>query len=187
MILLIDNNDSFTYNVAELIKAATNIPLDIRRTKEIDITEIANYSHIILSPGAGIPDDFPIMKHILSVYDNQKSILGICLGHQAICEYYGAEIFNLDNVFHGIESEIDCDNTSILFHKIDNMTVGRYHSWSVKNTPAELRITAKDKNGTIMAIEHISKKVFGVQFHPESYITKGGVQIIKNFIYGVDK
>lgn len=185
MILLIDNNDSFTYNVAELIRQTTDQSLVIVKSDKADIEKVEMYDTIIFSPGPSLPDDFPIMKQILRRYDNSKRILGICLGHQAICEYYGARLTNLNTVLHGVESELRCDPCSVLFYGLPSITVGHYHSWVVTELPPTLKITATDQDGIVMAVEHKTKNVFGLQFHPESYITRKGKQIFKNFINGV--
>lgn len=187
MILLIDNNDSFTYNVVELVRQIGDIRLVVVKSSDVDIEEIEKYNSIIFSPGPGLPNDFPVMKQILSRYDHTKRILGICLGHQAICEYYGASLINLSTVMHGVESEIFCDKESVLFSGVGSTIVGRYHSWVATNIPPDLKITAVDKESMVMAVEHRTKNVFGIQFHPESYITHEGKQILKNFIYGATR
>lgn len=187
MILLIDNNDSFTYNIVELVRQITAQRLVVIKSSEVVVEDVKLYDTIIFSPGPGLPDDFPIMKQILGRYDNSKRILGICLGHQAICEYYGARLTNLDMVLHGVESEIRCDPQSILFDGLSSATVGRYHSWAATGIPPVLKITAADESGTVMAVEHKTKNIYGVQFHPESYITKEGKLILKKFIYGITR
>lgn len=185
MILLIDNNDSFTHNVLQLLQRVTTQTIHLRRGVEINIAEVEQYSHIIFSPGPGLPADFPIMAQVLQRYDTSKSILGICLGHQAICQYYGGTLSNLARVVHGQATRVKCDPESILFHGVESMVVGRYHSWVVQRLPDLLRVTATDDSALIMAVEHTSKRVYGVQFHPESYITKQGETILRNFIYGI--
>lgn len=187
MILLIDNNDSFTYNIVEMVRQVTNGSqiLDVVKSHTLDIEDVAKYDKIIFSPGPSLPDDFPIMRQVLERYDNTKSILGICLGHQAICQYYGAKLENLDCVLHGVSSVVACVSSSLLFGSLRSVVVGRYHSWVAVDVPSCLRVTAVDQKGCVMAVEHVSKKVYGVQFHPESYITKEGKAILTNFIYGV--
>lgn len=185
MILLIDNNDSFTYNVVELLKKVTPTPIHVKKGTELRCREAAQYDHILFSPGPGLPDDFPIMREILEQYDATKPILGICLGHQAICQYYGGTLINLPEVAHGVESEIRCNPESLLFRNIHTLRVGRYHSWAAASLPDTLRITATDSSGLIMGMEHVSKRIYGIQFHPESYITQNGEQILRNFIYGI--
>lgn len=181
MILLIDNNDSFTFNVVQLIKKCCAIPVVVRNCNELEISEVEKFDYIIFSPGPGVPKDYPIMFEVLKKYGNSKPILGICLGHQAICEYFGGSLRNLREVIHGYESEVECNYNSVLFKGLNNLTVGRYHSWVVDKLPDCLRVTASCDN-LIMAIEHKSLPIFGVQFHIESYITKRGEDILKNFL-----
>ena len=185
MILLVDNNDSFTYNLVALIGRATCEEIEVKDSKSLDIECVECYSRVIFSPGAGVPQDFPVMEQILKRYEHTKPILGICLGYQAICQYYGAQLRNLLVVAHGVGTKIKCEPDSLLFNGIDEMIVGRYHSWVAELLPAELRATAVDDKGLIMGVEHITKRVCGVQFHPESYITENGLSIINNFLYGV--
>lgn len=187
MILLIDNNDSFTYNIVELLRRVTPLKVRVIKSEELTLEQVQSYDTIIFSPGPGLPDDFPILAQILRRYDNHKRILGICLGHQAICQHYGGRLFNLPQVMHGVESEIECAPDSQLFKEMTTTTVGRYHSWAATDIPPTLKVTASDKDGTVMAVEHITKLVFGLQFHPESFITGQGEQILKNFIYGTAK
>ncbi|MCH3923309.1 MAG: aminodeoxychorismate/anthranilate synthase component II [Bacteroidales bacterium] len=187
MILVIDNNDSFTYNIVELLRNITKENVSVIRINELDINCINKYEHIILSPGPGVPNDYPLMFEILERYDDTKSILGICLGHQTICQYYGGELANMKKVLHGVKSKIECDNNSLLFNGIKSMEVGRYHSWYVKSLPKNLIATAFDEHGILMGVEHKNKKVYGIQFHPESYITQKGGLILHNFIYGISK
>ena len=159
--------------------------LVVQRHSQISISNLDIYDKIILSPGPSLPKDYPIIKDILDVYSYTKPILGICLGHQAICEYFGGEIFHIGQVVHGERSQIDCDSKSLLFRGFSKFIVGRYHSWAVSNLPKELKIVAKDSNGIIMGVEHVNRRIYGVQFHPESYITINGASILKNFIYDI--
>lgn len=182
MILLVDNNDSFTHNILELLRKVTSQKVSLIKSKLVNLEDIEPFSHIIFSPGPGKPDDFPEMHRILQKFDNSKTILGICLGHQAICQYYGAQLTNLAHPSHGASSTISCDPNSTIFKGIETMTVGRYHSWIVTDIPSTLRITATDPQNTVMAIQHTTKQIFGIQFHPESFITIGGEQIIRNFL-----
>lgn len=182
MLLIVDNNDSFTYNVVELIRKVSSISITIKKSKTLTIEEVAPFSHIIFSPGPSLPDHFPMMKNILKQFQNQKIILGICLGHQAICEFYGAKLYHTDTVMHGVPSLITCDPTSTLFRDKTELIVGRYHSWAAQEIPDCLNTTALDENGVVMAVENTSKNIYGVQFHPESYITKSGATIIENFL-----
>lgn len=182
MILLIDNNDSFTYNIVEMIRQITANEIVVVRSDMIDVGDVEKYEKIIFSPGPGLPRDFPIMWQIIDRYKTTKPILGICLGHQAICEYFGAKIERLDHALHGVDSTIVCDNSSMLFKDITSMTVGRYHSWTSRQVSEPLHITATDSDGNVMAVEHSTLPIYGVQFHPESYISQGGRIVFENFI-----
>lgn len=185
-ILLIDNNDSFTYNIVNLIRSHfKDVGLEVISYKEIILNELPAYDRIIFSPGPQLPQDYPILYDILKLYDSQIPILGICLGHQAICHYYGAEIRHLGRVVHGESSVIHCDPTSVLFCDMTSGIVGRYHSWAAYEIPEELRVTATTNDQVVMAVEHNTKRVFGVQFHPESIISNCGVDIIRHFIYDI--
>ncbi len=187
MILLVDNDDSFTYNILELLRRTTNEQLTVLNHRDVNVDLAADYNAFIFSPGPSLPHDFPIMNQLLTQYDNSKAIIGICLGHQAICEHYGAQLVQSDVVHHGEPSIINCNPDSTLFSGLTNTVVGRYHSWIATNIPSELRITARDSHGAVMAVEHLSKCVFGVQFHPESYMTEAGEFILKNFLHATSK
>lgn len=182
MILIVDNNDSFTFNIVESIRSVTEIPYSVIQSSHLTIEEVDKFQMIVFSPGPSLPDDFPIMNTILQTYYTQKPILGICLGHQAICSFFGSKLVQSQQVIHGYDSIISTDPSSVLFKGMTQITVGRYHSWSAIDIPPVLRITAKDQEGIIMGVEHQTLPIFGVQFHPESYITKQGNQIFKNFI-----
>lgn len=181
-ILVVDNSDSFTYNIVQLLRRVTDAPIAVRNSHTLTLPEVELFSHLVFSPGAGVPNEYPIMSDILNRYDNDKSILGICLGHQAICQHYGALLYNLPQVFHGVPSAIRCSSQSQLFRGLEQMTVGRYHSWVAQALPTCLKATATDAEGHVMAVEHLTKSLFGVQFHPESYITVQGEHIVKNFL-----
>lgn len=183
-ILLIDNHDSFTYNLVDLIKHKLGYDITIVKSETVDIASVANYSHIIFSPGPGIPSEQPAMFHILERYAATKKILGICLGMQAIGMYYGGELYNLPNVIHGQQHTINITDHRQLFKDInEQIKVGLYHSWAIKMPiPEILNITAKSELGILMSISHEKYAVFGVQFHPESHLTPDGKQIIQNFL-----
>lgn len=187
MILLIDNNDSFTYNVRELLRRVTTQQVTVVKSGELIIEQVQGYDTVIFSPGPGLPGDFPILSAVLDRYDSHKRILGICLGHQAICQHYGGVLVNLPQSMHGVESTIECDPNSVVLKGMTSTTVGRYHSWATTDIPRTLKITGIAPDGTVMAVEHITKQVFGLQFHPESFITLHGEQILKNFIDGATK
>lgn len=182
MILLIDNNDSFTYNIVDMIRKVSNEEIDVVSSLDLDINDVHKYKYIILSPGASLPQDYPVLELVLKLFVGKKPILGICLGHQAICRFFGSELVNYSSPLHGVESKIYCDKHSLLFKDKESMSVGRYHSWVVKDVAEPLSIVAKDENGDIMGVESRELKIFGVQFHPESYITKGGEDILLNFL-----
>lgn len=181
MILLIDNNDSFTYNITETLRSITSQKVEVVRHDRVNMQQVAGYDKIIFSPGPSVPQEYPVMEEILRLYGDTVPILGICLGFQAICLHYGSSLVNMEKVMHGVPSLIRCAETSVLFKGIEQTTVGRYHSWIVRDLPDELKITATATDGIIMAVEHRSKPVYGVQFHPESYISTDGRKILKNF------
>ena len=184
-ILVFDNYDSFTYNLVHLVEKITNQKVTVVRNDQITLEEIAEYDKIILSPGPGIPTEAGLLLPLIKQYAASKSILGVCLGHQAIGEAFGATLENLTTVYHGVATPIKIDNTNYLFNGLeDSVEVGRYHSWVIasKDLPNELKVTATDENGLIMAIEHTVYDVCGVQFHPESVLTPSGETVIKNWL-----
>lgn len=185
-ILVFDNYDSFTYNLVHAVESITGEAVDVYRNDEISIEQVNEYDRIILSPGPGVPKDAGIMPALLKEYAATKNILGVCLGHQAITESFGGSIYNLDEVYHGIATEINvlsADNT--VFKGLPAIVeVGRYHSWVADKAsfPEDLIITAVDKDGLIMACKHKIYKVEGVQFHPESILTPLGIDMIRNWL-----
>ena len=186
MILLIDNYDSFSYNLYQLIG---EIKPDIKviRTNELTVREIEklNPEAIIISPGPGKPKDAGICEEVIEYFAGKTPILGICLGHQAICETFGAKITYAKEIKHGKTSEIEIDNTSNIFKGLNKkIKVARYHSLAadINTIPRNLKITAKTNNNIVMAVEHNSYKIYGLQFHPESILTTDGKVIAKNFI-----
>lgn len=184
-VLVLDNYDSFTYNIVHILKEHGCIDLDIFRNDKISIKEVARYDKILLSPGPGLPVESGILMDLIRTYGATKSILGVCLGHQAIGEVYGADLFQLDRVYHGHTSVISITTEDYLFNNIPTKTaVGRYHSWALKNLPKELEEIAIDDQGQIMAIRHKKYDLRGVQFHPESIMTPEGKNIIKNWLDG---
>jgi len=184
-VIIIDNYDSFTYNLVHYIEQFTN-DFKVARNNEVDIKEIGTYNKILFSPGPGLPSEVEIMKDIIEKYKKTKSIFGICLGHQAIAEYFGAKLLNLHEVDHGIQKNtIVVDESEIIFKNIPkNFLSGRYHSWLIDKAtlPKTLKITAVDNNDHIMAISHNKFNIKGVQFHPESIMTPEGLKIIENWI-----
>jgi len=158
---------------------------DVIRNDKVSIEEVTVYDKILLSPGPGLPKDAGIMPELIKTYGSTKNILGVCLGLQAIGEAYGGTLKNLDKVVHGIATPVNIISEDILFHNCpDNFMVGRYHSWVVndQNLPDQLKITATDEQGNIMALRHIIHPVCGVQFHPESILSEYGEIIIKNWL-----
>lgn len=185
-ILVIDNYDSFTYNLVYYLTIITGRKPEVYRNDKITIAEAERFDRIVLSPGPGIPDEAGICKSLIRRYAPEKPILGICLGHQAIAEVFGATLKNLQEVYHGIRSRVHVtDPEEVLFRGLpETLEAGRYHSWAVRNHPCpdDLIITCKDENGMIMGIRHKIHPVKGLQFHPESILTTNGLEIIKNWI-----
>lgn len=186
-ILVFDNYDSFTYNLVHILRElGYDSQLEVHRNDKISLSEVEQYHKILLSPGPGIPTEAGIMKDLIEMYGPSKSILGICLGHQGIAEVYGASLYNMSEVLHGVASEIDVeDEQELLFKGLPlQMEVGRYHSWAV--TPESindaLKVTARHQQLDIMALRHTQFDVAGLQFHPESILTKHGKEIIKNWV-----
>lgn len=183
--VLIDNNDSFTYNIVELIRRIPDCNLTVIPSSWNDIAELAKYEKIIISPGPGLPDEFPILRKLLDAYHTSKPILGICLGHEAIAQYFGAELIQLPSVIHGQPKDVYITNGSILYNNIPSkFTAGLYHSWIVdsRNFPAELLITGYSEEKIIMSFRHKHLDLFGVQFHPESIMTEYGKEMLENFL-----
>ena len=185
-ILIIDNYDSFTYNLVHMVEKITNEYQTVVRNDEISIDEINIFDMIMLSPGPGIPDEAGILKEIILRYAGKKPIFGVCLGLQAIVEVFGGTIINMDEVYHGVATEMEVIiSNAIIFKNIPvKFKAARYHSWiaSNQNFPTELEITAKDEAAGIMAIRHKHFPISAVQFHPESILTDQGEQIVENFI-----
>jgi anthranilate synthase component 2 len=189
-ILVFDNYDSFTYNLVHLVEKITHIKVEVHRNDQIPLEKVKDYDKIILSPGPGIPEEAGLLLPLIKEYAATKSILGVCLGHQAIGEAFGGTLTNLSTVFHGVATPIKVGGMknevrSRLFNGLpDEIEVGRYHSWVVNKEgfPAELEITAEDETGMIMALQHKTFDVQGVQFHPESVLTPVGEDILRNWL-----
>lgn len=183
-ILVIDNYDSFVYNLVHILYNLGVNDIEVRKNDKIDIEVVEDFDKILLSPGPGIPSNAGIMPEIIRKYSSTKSILGICLGHQAIAENFGGELSNLMNPLHGIASELSIIKEDYLFKDMPGkFKVGHYHSWVVNAPlPEHMEILAHDNDGNIMALKHKNYDVRGVQFHPESVLTDNGIQIIKNWI-----
>ncbi len=185
-ILILDNYDSFTYNLVHYVEANSNYEVDVYRNDEISIDEVDNYKTIILSPGPGLPKDAGILKEVIRKYASTKKILGVCLGMQAIGEIFGGTLINLNKVFHGVATPLTVtDKSDLLFKSLPaKFNIGRYHSWLISNDnfPEELNITSVEENGQIMSLTHKQHQIYGVQFHPESILTDYGKQMITNFL-----
>lgn len=187
-ILVFDNYDSFTYNLVHLVEKICNYRVDVFKNDELPLEKVIKYDKIILSPGPGVPKDAGQLIPLISEYAATKSILGVCLGHQAIAESFGGKLINLSSVFHGVATKVESLDTvgdNYLFTGLPpTFKVGRYHSWIVSHDdlPPSLEVTARDEYGYIMALQHKIFDVTGVQFHPESVLTPGGETIIKNWL-----
>ncbi|CAN5549224.1 aminodeoxychorismate/anthranilate synthase component II [soil metagenome] len=185
-ILVFDNYDSFTYNLVHLVEKITHEKVEVFRNDQIALEKVKGYDKIILSPGPGIPEEAGLLLPLIKEYAASKSILGVCLGHQAIGEAFGGTLENLSTVYHGIATPIKVlnKNAEILQGLGDEIEVGRYHSWIVSdnNFPAELEVTARDDNGFNMAMQHKTYDVQGVQFHPESVLTPSGEKMLRNWL-----
>lgn len=183
-ILIIDNYDSFTYNLVHLVKSI-GPEVDVFRNDRFSLDAVENYDKILLSPGPGIPSEAGQLLEVIRRYASHKSMLGVCLGHQAIGEAFGAGLENIPEVFHGVQSRIDITQKDSLFNGIGDSTLaGRYHSWIVsdKNLPSCLEVTARSQEGYIMALRHRQYDVKGIQFHPESILTPLGKKMIENWL-----
>ncbi|MBZ5856638.1 anthranilate synthase component II [Flavihumibacter profundi] len=189
-ILVFDNYDSFTYNLVHLVKKIIGEQVEVFRNDQLPLEEVARFDKIILSPGPGIPEEAGLLLPLIKAYAPGKSILGVCLGHQAIGQAFGGTLINLAEVYHGVATPImvEQDRTirdNDIFKGLPaTIEVGRYHSWviSEENFPEELEITARDAGGQIMALRHIRYDVQGVQFHPESVLTPDGEKMMRNWL-----
>lgn len=202
-VLVFDNYDSFTYNLVHLVEKILGAKPDVVRNDELPLEKIADYDKIILSPGPGLPSEAGLLLPLIKEYASRKSILGVCLGHQAIGEAFGGKLVNLSSVYHGVATPVTIikhenrdgneDQTfskphsarADLFQDLpETIAVGRYHSWVVADEafPDELEITARDEAGFIMALQHKTYDVQGVQFHPESVLTPQGETILRNWL-----
>ncbi len=184
-IILIDNYDSFTFNLYQYLLEISDHTVDVKRNDKVEVEDIQAYDVIILSPGPGLPQDAGNMPAIIEKYKSTKPMLGVCLGHQAIGESYGAKLVNMDTVYHGVDAALKILEPKGLFEKVpDGIRVGRYHSWTIQNgsTPDDIVVTAEDEHGEIMALRHRTDPAYGVQFHPESILTPNGKDILSNFL-----
>jgi anthranilate synthase component II len=185
-LLVIDNFDSFTYNLVQIVEQSTKVDYSVVTHDKVNLDEVNKFDKILLTPGPGLPNEYPAMEKVIRTYSGSKVILGICLGHQAIGQAFGAELFNQNFVAHGITKKIIINDPSdYLFRGLPSeINVGLYHSWAVSksNIPDKLKITAVSEDGVIMALSHKHYDVKGVQFHPESVMTPFGKQIIGNWL-----
>lgn len=184
-VLMIDNYDSFTYNLVHYLEEL-DCEVVVKRNDQLTLEEVAAYELIVLSPGPGIPEEAGLLKPIIETYGATKKIFGVCLGQQAIGEVYGGSLVNLDQVYHGIATEIEITGEDYIFKGLPKkIQVGRYHSWVVsKELPDCLEATSFDENGQIMSLKHKTHDVRGVQFHPESVLTPEGKEMLKNWLAG---
>ena len=183
-IVIIDNYDSFTYNLSHLVKEL-GAEVTVLRNDCFQLTDLEVYDKILLSPGPGIPQEAGLLLEVIRTYAEKKPILGVCLGEQAIGEVFGGKLTNLSEVYHGIQSPIRITASDYLFEGLpEEILVGRYHSWVVdrENFPDTLEITAVSQEGYIMAIRHKNFDIRGIQFHPESVLTPDGKRIISNWL-----
>ncbi|MGQ8337120.1 anthranilate synthase component II [Sunxiuqinia sp. A32] len=185
-IVVIDNYDSFTYNLVHAIKKISGLPVDVIRNDELELKDLEKYDKIVLSPGPGIPEEAGLLLDIIKEYSPKKSMLGVCLGHQAIGEAFGGTLHNMNRVLHGIATPVTLTkNKSVLFENLpETFDVGRYHSWIVQDEklPNCFEVTSYDNNGMIMSMRHKEFDVQGVQFHPESVLTPLGEKMIENWL-----
>jgi len=185
-ILVFDNYDSFTYNLVHLVEKILHQKVDVYRNDQIPLEKVKEYDKIILSPGPGVPSEAGLLLPLIKEYAASKSILGVCLGHQAIGEAFGGKLVNLSTVYHGVATSCKLQGASSKLFKglPEEIEIGRYHSWIIADEgfPEELEVTAREEHGYIMALQHKKYDVQGVQFHPESVLTPDGETILKNWL-----
>ena len=185
-VIIIDNYDSFTYNLVHIVEEILEGKVRVVRNDEFDLKELEAYDYIILSPGPGVPDEAGLLKEVIKTYGSSKKIFGVCLGLQAIAEVYGAQLRNLDKVLHGQRTIMYLTGIkSPIFEDVpEDFFAGRYHSWVIDKSSdtSALEVTSIGENGEIMAAQHKSHQVYGVQFHPESIMTDEGKLMIMNFL-----
>lgn len=183
-IIIIDNYDSFTYNLSHLIKEL-GAEVTVFRNDRFELSDLEPFDKIVLSPGPGIPSEAGLLLDVIHAYAGKKPILGVCLGHQAIGEAFGGKLENLSEVFHGVATPCNIVTDDPIFSGLERtITIGRYHSWVVSHEkfPDCLEVTAVSDDGQIMALRHKTMNIHGIQFHPESVLTPDGKTMIKNFI-----
>ncbi len=182
-ILMIDNYDSFTYNLVHYLEDL-DCDVTVKRNDQLTLDEVEPFDEIVLSPGPGIPDEAGLLKSIIETYSPSNRIFGVCLGQQAIGEVFGGSLINLEKVYHGISTTIEVIQDDIIYKNLPKeLEVGRYHSWVVHpDLPEELEATSIDENGQVMSLRHRNYDVTAVQFHPESVLTPKGKQMLKNWL-----
>lgn len=183
-LLIINNHDSFTFNLVDLIRRL-KVPFDVLNVEELKVDTPENYSHILISPGPDVPRAYPQLFLMLENYHQKKSILGVCLGHQTLCEFFGGRLYNLASVRHGQKRMLKVSSISPLFFNLpESFHIGLYHSWAVRTEdfPKCLEITALCDENVVMGMQHKTLPIYGVQFHPESYMSDFGEQILRNWL-----
>lgn len=184
-LLIINNHDSFTYNLVDLVRRL-DCDFSVVNVENLTPELVQNYSHLLISPGPDVPSAYPQLFEILEQFHQSKAILGVCLGHQTLCQFFGAKLFNLAEVRHGQQRKLHQvgGKNRLLFSLPTEFNIGLYHSWAVseQNFPAQLNITAYCDQGIIMAMEHKELPIFSVQFHPESYMSEQGENILRRFL-----
>lgn len=185
-ILILDNYDSFTFNLVQLVQNNSQVDVSVKRNDKFSLENVKKYDGIILSPGPGVPNEAGLMPKVVESYHKTKPILGVCLGHQCLGEFFGAQLINLEKVFHGKATNINVTaKDDILYSEIPrNFTAGRYHSWVVdkESISEDITISALDDLGYVMSISHKNLPIYGVQYHPESVMTDLGQKIINNWL-----
>ena len=181
---IINNHDSFTYNLVDLVRRL-EVEFEVINVENVNLEKLNIFSHILISPGPDVPRAYPKLFEILEKFHTVKPILGVCLGHQTICEFFSAKLFNLPQVRHGHRKQLKVRSKSQLFSGLPNQfNIGLYHSWAVlpEHFPSQLEVIATCEDEIIMAFEHKELPIFGVQFHPESYMSEYGLDILRNFL-----
>ncbi len=184
-VIIIDNHDSFSWNLAQLFAENPACEVVVESIDEVSLPDLEPYDKIVISPGPDVPSNYPKISEILCEFYKRKSILGVCLGHQSIVEFFGGKLVNLDEVYHGIREEISINKSHYVFEGLEQtIKVGLYHSWAAEadTLPDSLEVIAKSKNGIIMGVFHKEYDMIGIQFHPESYMTECGNVMIDNWI-----
>jgi anthranilate synthase component 2 len=183
-VLVLDNYDSFTYNLVQLLHEHGGLDIEVHRNDDIALEAVGNFDKIVLSPGPGIPSEAGLLCAIIERYKAEKPLFGVCLGVQAIGEVFGGKLINISEAMHGVATQIQHTGSPLFAGIPSQFQAGRYHSWAVarEGLPADLQITAADAQGTIMALEHKHLRVCGVQFHPESILSEYGKELIANFL-----